>query len=59
MNLVKMLEAAMEEAVFQRSDIVLPVPADNNLIIQDHLHLSEMLGGESIYTAEACRENNI
>ncbi len=50
MNLVKMLEAAMEEAVFQRSDILLPPRPENQLIIQDHLKLSESRGAEAVYT---------
>lgn len=50
MNLVKMLEATMEEAVFQRSDIRLPAEANNTLVLYDHTRLAEKHGCGAIYT---------
>lgn len=50
MNLVKMLEAAMEEAVFQRSDICMPADPDNTLVLYDHTRLVDKHGCGAIYT---------
>ncbi|MES9872453.1 MAG: efflux RND transporter periplasmic adaptor subunit [Candidatus Sedimenticola sp. 6PFRAG7] len=50
MNLVKMLESAMEEAVFQRSDITIPAGPDNSLVIHDHTLLADKHGCGAIYT---------
>jgi len=50
MNLIKMLEAAMEEAVFQRTDICLPADPDSTLILHDHNRLAGKHSCGTIYT---------
>ncbi|OQX42145.1 MAG: hypothetical protein B0D82_01485, partial [Candidatus Sedimenticola endophacoides] len=50
MNLVKLVEAAMEEAVFQRGDITFPASDESALVVRDHTHLAEKHGCGAIYT---------
>ncbi len=57
MNLVRMLEAAMEEAVFQRSDIRFPAAADCPFIIHDHARLSDKHGSGAIYSLPLFQAN--
>jgi len=49
-NLIRRLEAAMEEAVFQRTDIIFPQVAAGPLVTRDHAELAEQQGCGSIYT---------
>lgn len=50
MNLVRLLEAAMEEAVFQRAEIAWPGPTDDPLVNRDHASLAGQHGAGNLYT---------
>ncbi len=50
MNLIRRLEAAMEEAVFQRTEICFPETGQGHLVTRDHAQLVESHGCGAIYT---------
>jgi multidrug resistance efflux pump len=50
MNLIRQLEAAMEEAVFQRTEICYPETGQRHLVTRDHAQLAESHGCGAIYT---------
>jgi multidrug resistance efflux pump len=50
MNLIRRLEAAMEEAVFQRTEICFPETGQRHLVTRDHAQLAESHGCGAIYT---------
>ncbi len=44
MELVQELETAMEEALDQDREIVLPLPGDDKAVVREHQHLASVLG---------------
>ncbi|MCZ6525361.1 MAG: HlyD family efflux transporter periplasmic adaptor subunit, partial [Gammaproteobacteria bacterium] len=50
MNLIRRLESAMEEAVFQRTEICFPETGQRHLVTRDHAQLAESHGCGAIYT---------
>ena len=50
MNLIRRLESAMEEAVFQRTEICFPESEQRHLVTRDHAQLAESHGCGAIYT---------
>jgi len=58
MNLVKMLESSMEEAVYQRADILIPASGESNLVVYDHTKLVDKHGCGAIYTLPIFQDND-
>ena len=51
MNLIRAISRVMEEAVFQRREILYPVPADSEvLVVREHEELARQHGGDHVLT---------
>ena len=51
MNLIRAIQSAMDEAIFQRKEVFYPPPGDRHtLIVRDHEQLAELHGAGAILT---------
>lgn len=57
MNLVRLLEAAMEEALFQGVEIAWPAAAEATWVTRDHAALAGDRGGAAIHTLPLVRDD--